>query len=301
MGIRQVIGGSTAGRYPAAARYRRDVTARAPADYQHVSLRLRVSLVAAAEVRLAGEVDGFGSVDDQAFCAWYLDAVLRDTATLSDAERTEIESWPEGRREGARVAALVAAGHAESSEVRAWVTRFHRTALAYLHRWGRPAEVADDLVQGFWRHAFQKRLFEKYSPRHAALSTYMFRCFVNSVHHAARAGAAGRDTVALEDQILVAPGRSALEAAEEQQLLERTARCLARLGMVEGEAGWLIQQVHLEERSYASIAEQLFADEPPDDRPRQTGRLRKRMFAALAALRECLKQSVTTGDVSATA
>jgi DNA-directed RNA polymerase specialized sigma24 family protein len=245
---------------------------------------------------VTGALEDFEIVDDAAFRAWYLEAVLRDDELLSVAERDEFERWPGGRREDARVAALVVAGRADSPEVRAWVTRFHRTALAYLHRWGRSAEDADDLVQGFWRYAFKTRLFAKYIPRHAALGTYMFRCFVNRVHHEARVAAGHTDTVPVEDQVIVAPGPSALEAAEAQELRRRTAKCLASLGMAEGEPGWLIQQVHLEERSYASVAEQLFEGEPPEDRLKQAGRLRKRVFSALAKLRECMTGTGVDGQ-----
>lgn len=239
-------------------------------------------------------VEDLESIDDAAFRTWYLDAVLRHEQLLSAAERKEIERWPKGRRDDARVAALVVAGRADSPEVRAWVTRFHRTALAYLHRWGQSAADAEDLVQTFWRYAFQTRLFAKYTPRHAALGTYMFRCFVNSVRREARAAAEDAAAVPVEDQVLVAHEPSALETAETTELLRRAARCLDSLGMREGEAGWLIRQVHLEERPYASVAEQLF-DGEPGDRLKQEGRLRRRMFSALSKLRACLNAAGVDG------
>lgn len=197
---------------------------------------------------------------------------------------------PDGRERDARVASDLASGRCESAEVRGWIASFNRKALAFCGRWRHTPEDVDDLVQGFWRYAFQARLFAGYSPDRGTLDGYLLVCLRHEFfRHGRRLADRRAREEPVADDALVRPGRSVLDTLETDEALRRMERCLATLGMAVGEAGWLIQQVHLKERSYASLAEQLFPSEPLENRRQQENRLRKRQFDALAKLRRCLE------------
>jgi hypothetical protein len=210
------------------------------------------------------------------------------------AEPAESSPRPEGRDRDARVAACIASGHCDAAEVRAWISGFHRWAIVYALRWRHTPEDAEELVQGFWRYAFQTHLFEHYSPDRGTLDGFVKECFRHEFYAAGKRLASRRDREAPLDPAF-AVRDDLIDTLETDEAMRQVGRCLGKLGLQVGDAGWLIQQVFLVERSYAEVAEQLFSNEPQPGE-RLSTRLRQRVWKGLKRLRECLEKNVASSS-----
>jgi DNA-directed RNA polymerase specialized sigma24 family protein len=207
---------------------------------------------------------------------------------LQPVAGAESEGLSDSRERDARVAALIAAGRSDSSEVRAWVTDFHRRVLAYCRKWRHSPDDAAELVQGFWQYAFEKKLFAKYSPSGGRLLTYLSVCFRNYFFETGKQIVDRRRREESADSLVARSDGPPADALQHEVELRRALKCLAQLGLSVGETGWLFLQRYVEERSYKDLAEQLFAGSGAEERQRQAGMLRQRVFDAKAPLRRCL-------------
>src|SRR5262245_27294556 len=198
----------------------------------------------------ASKEDGPPTLDDltnrfrgtDPYKAWARRVALQAPDTWSTIERAEIEQWPEGRLEDTKIAAWMLAGDSESPEVGQWVRRFNAKLMAYCSDWRHPFQAAQELTGDFWVWALRTKLFSKFSPARGKLSHFVFKGFKYEFLDWGRRAAADRARQDPLDEQFDTPSDalSPLSVLVREEKGEQVRECLTRLGMGEGEDGWLL-------------------------------------------------------------